>query len=292
MESWFTEEESFALLRDLFPEGLGGADVRAVLCPDGWRSSPLRLGFRPTPEQQFEEALRWHENFLRLRELGGKKQPTAPLPPPDPPPDRETFLAEARARPDTQDEPDERELARLVGLCLWDILSDNHDIVLPDGTRKHLGSFRASAGIIADFFSGDEPSSQEDWWRFDRMDYCEFYMGSWAIGGRTDLSPVYRLIFARLKGLGLDWQYAFPRIGVVRFAKPEPEGPEWANYDPGAAFEEEEKEREHAKLQSDLEEAHRQSLEEAKNRPPPLTVIAYRAVFERDPPGWPPWEED
>lgn len=29
MESWFTEEEAFALLRDLFPEGLGGADVRA-----------------------------------------------------------------------------------------------------------------------------------------------------------------------------------------------------------------------------------------------------------------------
>ncbi len=56
-------------------------------------------------------------------------------------------------------------------------------------------------------------------------------------------------------------------------------------------FTEEEKEREHAKLQSDLKEAHRQSLEEAKNRPPPLIVIAYRSVFDRDPSGWPPWEE-
>jgi len=294
MDAWFTDEESFALLRDLFPEGLGGADVQALLCPKGWRDSPLRLSFHPTPEQEFEEAVRWHENLLRLQEGARKRNPESVPPPPDPPPERETFLAEARARPDRQEESDERELARLVGLCLWDVLSDNHDVILADGTCKHLGSFRATAGIIADFFSeANRPDAgdPEDSWRFDSMDYCEFYMGTWTIGGRADLSPVYRMIFARLEALGLDWRYAFPRLQMIRFAKPESEESEWKSYDPSAAFEEEEKEREHARLEAELEKAHQESLEAAKDRPPPETVSAYYDVFGRWPPGWPPWEE-
>ena len=125
MEAWFTEEEAFALLKKLFPEGLGGADVEAALCPEGWSKSALRLAFHPKPEQQFAEVLRWHKNSLRLLSLRRKDDSEASLPNPDPPPDRETFLAEARSRRDSQDESDERELGRLVGLCLWDILSDN-----------------------------------------------------------------------------------------------------------------------------------------------------------------------
>jgi len=123
------------------------------------------------------------------------------------------------------------------------------------------------------------------------MDYCEFYMGTWAVGGRTDLSPVYRMIFARLKTLGLDWHYAFPRLQLIRFVKPEPEGPEWGDYDPSTAFEEEENEQQHAMLEADLEEGHRESLEAAKDRPLPLTVTAYHDIFGRWPPGWPPWKE-
>jgi len=290
MEAWFTEEEAFALLKKLFPEGLGGADVEAALCPEGWSKSALRLAFHPTPEQQFAEALRWHKNSLRLLSLRRKDDTETTLPDPNPPPDRETFMAEARSRPDSQDESDERELGRLVGLCLWDILSDNHDLVLPDGSRKYLGSFRATAGIIADFFSGEESSDNEDPWDFGRMDYCEFYMGTWAVGGRTDLAPVYRMIFARLRTTGLDWQYAFPKLGVIRFKKPETDDPEWAGYDPSAALEEEEKEREHAKFEADLEEAHRESLEAAKKRAPPVIVTAYHETFGYYPPGWPPWE--
>lgn len=298
MDMWFTEEESTALLRDLFPNGLGGADVQTLLCPEGWRDSPLRFAFHPTPERQFEEALHWHENLLRMRQWARKGNSESVRSQPDPPPDRATFLAEARSRPDAQQESDEHELARLVGLCLWDVLSDNHDVILPDGTCKDLGSFRATAGIIADFFSEatrSETGDLDDSWRFDCMDYCEFYMGTWAIGGRTDLSPVYRMIFARLNALGLDWHYAFPRLQMIRLAKPEPEGPEWESYDPSAAFEkqkeEEENEREHAKLEADLEKAHQESLEAAKDRLPPQTVTAYYDVFGRWPSGWPPWEE-
>ncbi len=310
MTDWMPENESLELLRRLFPQGLGGADVMAALCPEGWAASPLRLAFHPTPEQQYEEAVRWRENLERLGGVFGNRRakdrtgadgrPLPSAPPLEPLPEREVFLAEARTKPDAQEEPDEKELGRLMGLCLWDVVSDNHDLILPDGSVRHMGSFRATAGIIADFFYQKPPHEEdaEEVWNFNAwdMDYCEFYMGTWAIGGRADLSPVYRLIFERLKALDYGWQYAFPKLGVVRFQKPEtPDGkPEWEGYDPSAALAGQEKERaeeaEFRKLQADLEAAHREDLEAAKKRPPPLTVQAYREVFGHWPAGWPPWE--
>ncbi|MCW5558288.1 MAG: hypothetical protein KIT22_10715 [Verrucomicrobiae bacterium] len=271
---------------------------------EGWAASPLRLAFHPTPEQQYKEAVRWRENLENLHGRFGKRKAKDrtgpdgrpfPSPPPlEPLPEREVFLAKARAK------PDERALGCLAGLCLWDVVSDNHDLILPDGSVRHIGSFRAAAGIIADFFYQKPPCEEdaEEVWDFNAwdMDYCEFYMGTWAIGGRVDLSPVYRLIFERLLALDYGWQYAFLRLGVVRFQKPEaPEGqPEWEGYDPSAALAGQEKEREEEaefrKLQADLETAHREALEAAKKRLPPLTVQAYREVYGHWPAGWPPWE--
>lgn len=297
------------LLGNLFPRGFGGSDVMAELCPDGWASSSLRLSFHPTPEQQYQEAVRWRENLERFRNLTAKKKPKdesdknpSPDPPPlEPLPDRETFLAEARARPDVQDEEDGRELGRLVGLCLWDILSDNHDLILPDGRVRHMGSFRATAGLIADFFqrspSGGKAAAAESWdFRDFAMDYCEFYMGTWAISNRTDLSPVYRLIFERLKALDYGWVYAFPKIGIVRFPKPESanDKPEWENYNPAESLareqQEAEEEAEFREMERKMEESHRKALEEAKSRPPPLIAQVHSEVFGHWPAGWPPWE--
>jgi len=307
MDDWMPEQEAWELLGGLFPLGLGGADVKETLCPGGWQLSPLRLAFHPSPERRYEEAVRSRENLERLTELfkGRKSRPTpntrpAPEPPPlEPLPDRETFLALARAEDETASESDEQELARLVGLCLWDVLSDNHDLILPDGRLRHLGSFRATAGIIADFFDSPSQATTEDSdpdWGFGGMGYCDFYMGTWAISGRTDLGPVYRLIFERLKALDFAWQYAFPRIGLVRFEKPESAdaAPEWEGYDPSEALAEKEeqvqKKAEFEKLQADLESAHREALEAAKNRPVPPIVQAHQAIFGHAPAGWPPWE--
>ena len=49
------------------------------------------------------------------------------------------------------------KLGYLIGLCLWDILSDNHDLILPDGRVVHLGSFKGAAGLISDFVAGGWP---------------------------------------------------------------------------------------------------------------------------------------
>ena len=39
------------------------------------------------------------------------------------------------------------EATELVGLCLWDILSDNHDVIEPDGRLADIGSFRGAGWL-------------------------------------------------------------------------------------------------------------------------------------------------
>ncbi len=310
---WLTDDESFALLRLLFPHVLRSDAVVADLCPGGWAASPLRLAVHPTPEQQQEDAVSLREGLERMTKLLGRNKPAddeaepspAPpeeLPPIAPMPDLEALFATLEQDP--QPETDADELGRLLGQCLWDVLSDNHELILPDGRVRHLGSFRATAGIIADFFHQREPGpdvlpfgpdGKFDITKLD-MSYCEFYMGTSMIHHRTDLSPIYRYIFQRLQAIDCAWQYTFPRLGVVRLEKPESPGdpPEWENYDPVAALAAQEKKKEDdaqfAKMQADLEKSYRESLEAAKLQPPPKNVLAYEAVFGHMPAGWPPWE--
>ncbi|CAN5908484.1 hypothetical protein BH11GEM2_BH11GEM2_13210 [soil metagenome] len=44
----------------------------------------------------------------------------------------------------------EAEVVQLVGLILWDVFSNSHSVVDADGVEFHLGSFRGSAGFIAE----------------------------------------------------------------------------------------------------------------------------------------------
>lgn len=45
---------------------------------------------------------------------------------------------------------EERVIVELIGQALWDVFSNNHTVIDADGTAYDLGSFRASAGFIAD----------------------------------------------------------------------------------------------------------------------------------------------
>jgi TPP-dependent pyruvate/acetoin dehydrogenase alpha subunit len=72
----------------------------------------------------------------------------------------------------------------------------------------------------------------------------------------------------------------------------EEQQPEWAEYSPEAALsqerEDEQRERETARLRSDLDEAHREAIEAAQDSPPPKTVSCYRDIYGDWPRGWPP----
>ena len=68
--------------------------------------------------------------------------------------------------------------------------------------------------------------------------------------------------------------------------------PEFAGYDPSAAFEEEQEDQkrdeEIAEFRESLDEGHREAVEAAQDREPPATVRAYLAVYGQFPKGWPP----
>jgi hypothetical protein len=295
----------------------------AELAPHGWSASPLAAVFHPSAAQIYDETVRIRRN---LESLPFKRKPDAPPPPPEP------TLAEIEAEHvDAPVEP-ERECRELVGLCLWDIFSDNHEVTDADGRLLDLGSMRAGGGFLAEVLNnqgGPKPPPKEPSPFFEEMvakscdsekhaeimemlrkemygdggyTYMDFYMGTHMVGGRADLTPIYELIFRRLRTRGLDWKYVFPRLYAVDMRplgkaldekkRRERGEEEWEEYDPSAAFEKEEEEaqrdKEIAEMRESLDEAHRDAVEAARDEEPPATVRAYRAVFGEFPEGWPP----
>lgn len=313
----FTEDELRAEFAVLFPHGWAGPDVLAELAPNGWAASPLMAVYHPSAEVVHEEQVRVRRNMAVLR------PPDAPPAPPEP------TLEEIQAEHDDAPPEPERECQELLGRCLWDVFSDNHDVKADDGRLLRLGSARSSGGFLADilnaqggpppppkpqlppeleaqlFPKSDDPKMQaiiaemrKEMIGDGGYTYLDFYMGTQMVSGRADLTPVYALIFRRLKARGLDWTYSFPRLHAVDFrplkkqmdeAKGEPE---WANYDPAAAMEAEEEDRkrdeEVARLRESLDEAHREAVAAALAEEPPSIVRAYVAVYGDFPTGWPP----
>lgn len=260
-----SERECERVFAELFPLGLGGDDVLAQIAPTGWDRSPLLHVFHPSPEQVYRESLRIHRNLERL--LDHRRSG---------PPRPEATLEEIRAG--WRDEPvvADREVSELVGMCLWDVFSDNHDVIAPDGRVVDIGSFRGAGGFIAELL--DRRGAAR------RYDYMDFYMGTVFVGDRADLTPVYVMIFRRLAARGYDWEYSFPRLYLVDLSG-------FAETDrPPDVAKELERERELGELREVLDEGHREAIEAAKDRPPPLTVQAYRRVYGDFPRRWPPWE--
>jgi len=321
----FTPDELTAEFAALFPQGWAGADVFAELAPRGWEASPLTAVCHPSARQQYEEQLRFHRNLANFP----LRKPDAPPPPPEP------TLAEIEAGYEPSPVEPERECRELVGQCLWDIFSDNHEVVAEDGRWLHLGSARGSGGFLADVLNaqpgpppaprpemppdlmarmfpsteGMDPKVAEIMEEMRRemigdggYTYLDFYMGTHAVAERADLRPVYEMIFRRLKARGHDWEYHFPRIGLVDFrplkkqldeqARREKGESEFEGYDPSAAFEEEQEEQkrdeEIAAMRESLDEGHREAVAAALEEEPPATVQAYRAVYGDFPQGWPP----
>lgn len=274
----YSEIELAEAFDGLFPKGFAGSDVVQELAPEGWENSPLVAVFHPSLEQCHAEAVRMRGNIQALR----RPDDMRPVPPPP------TLVEIAREYRDSPVEV-EPEVRELVGRCLWDIFSDNHEVMDGEGRVLDLGSFRASGGFLADQLNREVGR--------EAYDYLNFYMGTVWVGGRADLSPVYQMIFRRLRNGGLDWAYHFPRLYAVdlrglKEALEDTGQPEWMDYSPSEAFakEVEEKEREEAlaEFRESLDEGHRQAIEEALHAPPPKTVCAYQAIHGELPRGWPP----
>jgi hypothetical protein len=279
------DAELKALFDLMFPLGFAGRDVLDEVAPEGWEQSPLLACFHPSIEQVFNERVQFHRNIERLARARQEGKPDIPnrVPPPEP------TIAEVRAS--WTDEPVRvtEEMTDLVGQCLWDIFSDNHDVIAPDGRIADIGSFRGASA----FLDGYITRQTRDW---NSGDDYRFYMGSIWISRRTDLLPVYRMIFRRLKALDADWEYQFPRLHLVDLSplRKAMEEPMTEEYSPSESFAKEQEDREREaeleKTRAELNEIYEQSRREAMDRLPPATVRAYQEVYRRDPKGWPPVE--
>jgi hypothetical protein len=280
-----SDSEALAFLESLFPGGVKDPALIGELCPEGWKKSALFACYHPSPEVIYQEHLRFSRNLKSLF-ARSKAKPGAASPSEDEPePTYEEFLA--KHPPDKKPISPEamvNEPAELLGLCLWDVFSDNHDVIAADGRIVHLGSFRGSAGVISDFIEGSSrvDPDEDGWWDSRGSGYLDFYMGTSWIAKRADLSPAYHLIFRRLNNHGADWAYAFPRIYAIDFgvAHTQVEG-----YDPSAALA---REQEARRFRKSLDEDVLAAKREARAKEPPTTVRAYQEIFRRFPKGWPP----
>ena len=112
----YEETECVAIFDRLFPQGFAGEDVLREIAPDGWERSPLLAVFHPSVEQVFRERVQMHENIQSLwRRRREDHRPASP------PPTREEIERDSHPSPvETA-----REVRELVGLCVWDVFSDN-----------------------------------------------------------------------------------------------------------------------------------------------------------------------
>jgi len=266
----------------MFPDGFAGADVVREIAPTEWKSSPLFACFHPSPEQVLAEQLRMRKVSQELSALRCKNTLKKPERPDIAEPTIEQVLADWEDQPVNLND----EVNEIVGECLWDIFSDNHNVVAAEGRSVDIGSFRAASAFLDECVTGSNP-------QWAGGDVTRFYMGTIWISGRADLMPVYRMIFRRLKLLGADWEYFSPLLHLVDLpamgrAAQKQEGP----YSPSEAFAHDQEERQQQveleQARAELEDANKQACREAMAKPPPATVRAYQQVFDRNPKGWPP----
>jgi hypothetical protein len=173
--------------------------------PQEWERSPLLTCFHPSVEQLFAERVAIHRNLEHWRQLGRRRKGAASLEPrPEP------RLDDMRRAHEPSPVNAEEEVTEVVGLCLWDILSDNHEVIAADGPVAHIGSFRGAGAFLDAYLACD----QEGW---RDGDYIRFYMGNDLDLRRADLTPVYAMIFRCLRHR-TPTVYHFLEIAIVELA--------------------------------------------------------------------------
>jgi hypothetical protein len=162
----------------------------------------------------------------------------------------------------------------------------NHDVIAADGRLADIGSFRGAGALLDEHLTRDHGG-----WRDG--DYLRFYLGTIWISRRADLTPVYAMIFRRLKAAGADWVYHFPELGIVELESTDgdtdkPNKEYSVSQAAVAELEAQQRRAEVERFRAELRDINARAREEALDRQRPATVRAYQQVYERDPRGWPP----
>jgi hypothetical protein len=240
------------------------------IAPEGWDKSLFKKFHNPTAEQQFEEYKRITDNLARLskKEAGHYDKTLVDI--------QNEYLDEKSKDPD--------ECIDVLGNAVYDIFSNNHEVISSVGSAYDLGSMRGSGGFIADFLNDFFKELNFNY------DYIDFYMGSTFMRNRADMTPFYEFVFKKLKEKDCTWKYSFPRLYIMDFRHLKKEQtPE--EYDPQQAVLKEIEEKKDTerleKIRQEMEEEYQKELEEAKLNPPPIQVQAFVNVFGHLPEGFP-----
>jgi hypothetical protein len=261
-----SNKKCIKLLREIFSQT---PSLYQVLAPNGWSQSEYIKFLHPTPEQQLEEHTRISES---LRLLSKK-----PIPENDKPPKK---LADFQ-QDDLALVNGYEECIYLLGVAVYHIFSNNHEVTGLDNKVYDLGSMRGSARFIAEFINTQYPRS-------DRLDYIDFYTGSIWIEDRADWYPFYHHVFTVLKEFHCQWKYSFPRLYLVDFSASKPPTDNPVDYKPEQVVEEQLKKDESINsFRNKLDKAHDEAYEEAKYKPLPPIVKAYKDVYGVLPEGHP-----
>lgn len=275
-ENQVSDESCNALLRHIFGDL---SNLMDRLAPQGWANSRYVLVHHPTPEQRHTEITVMYEN---LSQLTSKRKPNWPDSKPLTVPTLDELRQEQIEKADPIKPLD--ELLVVFGGCVWSVFSNNHDVVGPDGMVYHLGSFRGTGSFLAEFIEQTYPDAPT-------FDYMNFYCADVFIERRADVTPLYELIFERIREQACDWVYSFPRLHLISFDHLKEEIPtDPASYDPNNALaedaERQQRNQENRRLQEEFDRAAEEAMDEARYREPPMIIRAYQAVFGRLPKGW------
>ncbi len=117
----------------------------AEVAADGWAQAPLLTCFHPSVEQRYGEAVQLHRNFEVLRKTRPRLDSNAQGDEGD---SSEPTLEEIRREYQPTPVRSHEEVTELVGLSLWDVFFDNHDVIAADGRAGDIGSFRGAGAFL------------------------------------------------------------------------------------------------------------------------------------------------
>jgi hypothetical protein len=169
------------------------------IAPNGFKCTDLILFLHPTAEQQYEEYISVRNNIIQLTKKSNQE-------------DKEIKCSDFK-QDDLTNISEYDEFLYILGLSIYDIFSNNHEVIGNDNKIYDFGSFRGSGGFIADFFNDNFPDNSSNY------DYMDFYMGTIWIKRRGILTPFYEYIFQKLKDFHCEWKYSFPRMHLIDLKK-------------------------------------------------------------------------
>ena len=170
-------------------------------------------------------------------------------------------------------------VAMHVAQCLWDVFSDNNQVITADGRGVADWSFRDWS-----HFMNEQIAKTTGQWRED--DYFYFALCDYQHSDVYDVNEIYLMIFRRLKAHGADWLYHPPELFAITL------GATAAVVNARRAgthlcLEEQQFLKDYQAMREDLQKINEGLRQTLISRPPPPPVAAYRSVYGRHPQGWP-----